>query len=172
MTTSLVAAAFFGGNIEASRSFLDESTPSSRRRSPKSRFNRRLHAIDPYLWRMLFAMCVGRSFQARPLRANLCGGLLLGRLPCATTTFAFAAAQALPSGRTRRSLPPRLHGEQTPLLLLLGRSASASSEYDWGWGACGVLPGSSFRGRHQPPTKEMSLDLLTGRLDHPCRHKG
>jgi hypothetical protein len=53
MTIALVAAAFFGGNIEASRSFLDEYGYIKKAIS-KSRFNRRLHAIDPCLWRMLF----------------------------------------------------------------------------------------------------------------------
>lgn len=53
MTIALVAAAFFGANIEASRSFLDEYGYIKKAIS-KSRFNRRLHAIDPCLWRMLF----------------------------------------------------------------------------------------------------------------------
>ena len=53
MTTALVACAFFGGNIEASRSFLDEYGYIEKAIS-KSRFNRRLHAIDPCLWRTLF----------------------------------------------------------------------------------------------------------------------
>jgi Transposase DDE domain len=53
MSVALVAAAFFGGNIEASRSFLDEYGYIQKAIS-KSRFNRRLHAIDPSLWRTLF----------------------------------------------------------------------------------------------------------------------
>src|ERR687895_1991614 len=53
MTIALVAAAFFGSNIEATRSFLDEHGYINKAIS-KSRFNRRLHAIDPYLWRTLF----------------------------------------------------------------------------------------------------------------------
>ena len=53
MTISLVACAFFCGNLEASRSFLDEYGYIPKAIS-KSRFNRRLHAIDPYLWRTLF----------------------------------------------------------------------------------------------------------------------
>ncbi len=53
MSVALVAAAFFGGNIEASRSFLDEYGYIPKAIS-KSRFNRRLHAIDPSLWRTLF----------------------------------------------------------------------------------------------------------------------
>ena len=53
MTIPLVACAFFSGNIEASRSFLDHYAyiPKSISKSP---FNRRLHAIDPCLWRTLF----------------------------------------------------------------------------------------------------------------------
>ena len=53
MTIPLVACAFFSGNLEASRSFLDEYGYIKKAIS-KSRFNRRLHAIDPYLWRTLF----------------------------------------------------------------------------------------------------------------------
>jgi len=53
MTIALVAAAFFGGNIEKARSFLEEYDFIQKAIS-KSRFNRRLHAIDPCLWRTLF----------------------------------------------------------------------------------------------------------------------
>jgi hypothetical protein len=53
MSVALVAAAFFGGNIEKSRSFLDEYGYIEKAIS-KSRFNRRLHTIDPSLWRTLF----------------------------------------------------------------------------------------------------------------------
>ncbi len=55
MTTALAAAAFFGGNLEASRSFLDEYGYIPKTIS-KSRFNRRIHAIDPCLWRTLFEL--------------------------------------------------------------------------------------------------------------------
>ncbi len=53
MTIPLVACAFFSGNLEVSRSFLDEYGYIKKAIS-KSRFNRRLHAIDPCLWRTLF----------------------------------------------------------------------------------------------------------------------
>jgi hypothetical protein len=53
MSVALVAAAFFGGNLEASRSFLDEYGYIEKAIS-KSRFNRRLHAIDSSLWQQLF----------------------------------------------------------------------------------------------------------------------
>jgi hypothetical protein len=53
MSVALVAAAFFGGNLEASRLFLDEYGYIEKAIS-KSRFNRRLHAIDPSLWQTLF----------------------------------------------------------------------------------------------------------------------
>ena len=55
MSTALVACALFSGNIEASRSFLDEYGYIDKAIS-KSRFNRRLHAIDPSLWKGLFAL--------------------------------------------------------------------------------------------------------------------
>jgi hypothetical protein len=53
MTIPLVACAFLSGNLEASRSFLDEYGYIPKAIS-KSRFNRRLHAIEPCLWRTLF----------------------------------------------------------------------------------------------------------------------
>jgi hypothetical protein len=53
MTIPLVACAFFSGNLEASRSFLDQYGYIPKAIS-KSRFNRRLHAIEPCLWRTLF----------------------------------------------------------------------------------------------------------------------
>ena len=55
MSVALIAAAFFGGNIEATRSFLDEYGYIEKSIS-KSRFNRRLHAIDSCLWRQLFEL--------------------------------------------------------------------------------------------------------------------
>jgi hypothetical protein len=53
MSVALVAATFFGGNVEASRSFLDEYGYIQKAIS-KSRFNRRLHAIDSSLGQQLF----------------------------------------------------------------------------------------------------------------------
>jgi hypothetical protein len=53
MTIPLVACAFFSGNLEVSRSFLDEYGYIPKAIS-KSRFNRRLYAIEPCFWRTLF----------------------------------------------------------------------------------------------------------------------
>ena len=61
MCSALVAAAFFGGNIEKTRSFLEEYGYINKAIS-KSRFNRRLHAIDPRLWRTLFDV-LGEAFK-------------------------------------------------------------------------------------------------------------
>ena len=55
MTVPLVAAALFGGNIEKARSFLNEYGYMPKMIC-KSRFNRRLHAIDPTLWSTLFSL--------------------------------------------------------------------------------------------------------------------
>ena len=65
MSTALVAAAFFGGNIEKARSFLDEYAYIDKAIS-KSRFNRRLHAIDPHLWRALFDLLAEAFKQSHP----------------------------------------------------------------------------------------------------------
>jgi hypothetical protein len=61
MCSALVAAAFFGGNIEKARSFVDEYGYIDKGIS-KSRFNRRLHAIDAHLWRALFDV-LGETFK-------------------------------------------------------------------------------------------------------------
>ena len=58
MTVPLVAAAFFGGNVEQARRFLHEYGYVPAQIS-KSRFNRRLHAIEPELWRGLFSVLAG-----------------------------------------------------------------------------------------------------------------
>jgi hypothetical protein len=65
MSTALVAAAFFAGNIEKARSFLDEYAYINKAIS-KSRFNRRLHAIDPHLWRALFDLLAEAFKQSHP----------------------------------------------------------------------------------------------------------
>src|SRR5215210_5244291 len=61
----LLAAAFFGGNVEASRSFLDEYGYIEKAIS-KSRFNRRLHAIDSSLWLQLFDLLAEVFKQNNP----------------------------------------------------------------------------------------------------------
>ena len=55
MSVALIAASFFGGNVESTRSFLDEYGYIEKAIS-KSRFNRRLHAIDSCLWQQLFEL--------------------------------------------------------------------------------------------------------------------
>lgn len=65
MSVALLAAAFFGGNVEASRSFLDEYGYIEKAIS-KSRFNRRLHAIDSSLWLQLFDLLAEVFKQNNP----------------------------------------------------------------------------------------------------------
>ncbi len=69
MCMALVAAAFFGGNIEKARTFLDEYGYIDKAIS-KGRFNRRLHAIDPHLWRALFDVLGEPSSDPIPTRAT------------------------------------------------------------------------------------------------------
>ena len=64
MTIPLVAATFFGGNIDNTRLFLGESGYIPQTIS-KSRLNRRLHAIEPGLWRALFALLAELFKQRR-----------------------------------------------------------------------------------------------------------
>jgi Transposase DDE domain len=55
MTIPLVAATFFSGNIDKTRLFLHEYGYMPRMIS-KSHLNRRIHAIEPTLWRVLFEL--------------------------------------------------------------------------------------------------------------------
>jgi hypothetical protein len=55
MTVPLVAATFFGGNIDKTCQFLYEYGYMPKMIS-KGRFNHRLHAIDPALWQALFSL--------------------------------------------------------------------------------------------------------------------
>jgi hypothetical protein len=55
MTVPLVAAAFFGANIDKTRRFLYEYGYMKKMIS-KGRFNHRLHAIEPTLWQGLFSL--------------------------------------------------------------------------------------------------------------------
>jgi Transposase DDE domain len=55
MTVSLVAATFFGANIDKTCRFLHEYGYMPKMIS-KGRFNHRLHAIDPALWQGLFSL--------------------------------------------------------------------------------------------------------------------
>jgi hypothetical protein len=63
MTIPLVAATFFGGNIDKTRRFLREYGYMPNMIS-KSHLNRRIHAIDPTLWRTLFEL-LARVFIKR-----------------------------------------------------------------------------------------------------------
>jgi hypothetical protein len=86
MSVALVAATFFGGNVEASRSFLDEYGYIQKAIS-KSRFNRRLHAIDSSLWQQLFDLLAevfkqnnpDQSYVVDSLPVAVCDNIRIGR---------------------------------------------------------------------------------------------
>lgn len=63
MTIPLVASTFFGGNIDKTRRFLHEYGYMPTMIS-KSHLNRRLHAIEPTLWRVLFEL-LAQTFKKR-----------------------------------------------------------------------------------------------------------
>lgn len=63
MTIPLVAATFFGGNIEKTRRFLHEYGYMPKMIS-KSHLNRRIHAIEPTLWGVLFEL-LAQAFKKR-----------------------------------------------------------------------------------------------------------
>jgi hypothetical protein len=56
MSVPLVAATFFGGNIDKTCRFLHEEYGYMPKMISKGRFNHRLHAIDPALWQALFSL--------------------------------------------------------------------------------------------------------------------
>src|SRR3954471_21736814 len=63
MTVPLVAATFFGANIDKTRRFLHEYGYMPKMIS-KGRFNHRLHAIEHALWRVLFEL-LAQAFKQR-----------------------------------------------------------------------------------------------------------
>lgn len=63
MTVPLVAATFFGANIDKTRLFLHEYG-YVKKMLGKSRLNRRIHAIEPELWRVLFEL-LAEAFKER-----------------------------------------------------------------------------------------------------------
>ncbi len=63
MAVPLVAATFFGANIDKTRLFLHEYG-YMKKMLGKSRLNRRIHAIEPKLWRVLFEL-LAQAFKER-----------------------------------------------------------------------------------------------------------
>ena len=91
MTVALVAAAFFGGNVEVSRSFLDDYG-YIKKTITKSRFNRRLHAIDSSLWQQLFDLLAEVFKQCRPEQTYVVDSLPVAvcdniRIPAAASSI-------------------------------------------------------------------------------------
>jgi hypothetical protein len=88
MTVSLVAATFFGGNINKTRLFLSEYGYMPKMIS-KSHLNRRLHAIDPTLWQGLFTLLAevfksdqhdpGRTYAVDSLPVPVCDNIRIRR---------------------------------------------------------------------------------------------
>ncbi len=66
MTIPLVASTFFGANIDKTRRFLYEYGYMPRMIS-KSHLNRRIHAIEPTLWRVLFELCWPKSSSSETI---------------------------------------------------------------------------------------------------------
>jgi len=56
MTVPLVAATFFGANVDETRLFFHEYGYMKKMLGKKSRLNRRIHAIEAGLWQGLFAL--------------------------------------------------------------------------------------------------------------------
>ena len=95
-----MASTFFSGNIEASRSFLDEHGYIPKAIS-KSRFNRRLHAIKSDLWKTLFDLLAEASASKTTLiKATWWTPC---QWPCATTSASTAVGSTLPKKAPERS---------------------------------------------------------------------
>lgn len=90
MTIPLVASTFFGGNIDKTRRFLHEYGYMPTMIS-KSHLNRRLHAIEPTLWRVLFEL-LAQTFKKRnePNRTYAVDSL---PVPVCDKSSEFAAAE-------------------------------------------------------------------------------
>lgn len=65
MTTALIAASFFAGNLQESRTFLNDHGYIPAMLS-KSRLTRRLHAIPPHWWMSLFQILAQIHKQTNP----------------------------------------------------------------------------------------------------------
>jgi hypothetical protein len=111
MSIPLVACDFFSGNIEASRSFLDEYGYIPKAIS-KSRFNRRLHAIEPCLWRTLFDVLAEVLKHEHSERTYVVDSLPVA--VCDNITIRRSRSSILQKNTAKPSV---LHPQQTPLLL-------------------------------------------------------
>jgi hypothetical protein len=86
MTVPLVAATFFGGNIDKTCSFLKEYGYMPNMIS-KSHLNRRLHAVAPALWQGLFSLLAelfkqqnpGRTYVVDSLSVPVCDNIRIRR---------------------------------------------------------------------------------------------
>jgi hypothetical protein len=74
MTVPLVAAAFFGANIDKARRFLYEYGYMPKMIS-KGRFNHRLHAVEPWLWQALFSLLAEAFKLNNPDRSHVVDSL-------------------------------------------------------------------------------------------------
>ena len=63
MVVVYAAAAFFGGSIRTSAAFLKEHGYIHNMLS-ESRLNRRIHAVDDYIWQALFSI-IAETFKSR-----------------------------------------------------------------------------------------------------------
>jgi hypothetical protein len=94
MTVPLVAAAFFGGNIDKTRRFLHEYGYMPTMIS-KSHLNRRIHAIEPSPWWALFSL-LAEAFKKpsnNPEQTYVVDSLC--PYQCATTSASAAAGSTL-----------------------------------------------------------------------------
>jgi hypothetical protein len=98
MCTALVAAAFFGGNIEKARTFLDEYGYIDKAIS-KGRFNRRLHAIELRLWRALFDLLAQAFKQSHSDQIYVVDSL---PVPVCDKSSASSAAGSIPAKSMKR----------------------------------------------------------------------
>jgi hypothetical protein len=139
MTVPLVAASFFGGNIEKTRRFLHEYGYMPKMIS-KGRFNHRLHEINPTLWGGLFSLLAEffkrnnseRTYAVDSLPVAACDNIRIRRCRLYPPTEHGGAFRGYVSSKRRYFYGLRLHlvvtgaGEPVEFSLAAGSEADVS----------------------------------------------
>jgi hypothetical protein len=145
----LVAATFFGANIDKTRLFLHEYG-YVKKILGKSRLNRRIHAIEPTLWRVLFEL-LAQAFKERNADQTY---VVVDSLPVAACdNIRIRRCRLYPPEESAGKRSEAMCPEQATLLLLRLAGVSGGQR---GRRAGGVFFGSGFsRGRYQGVFKNL-----------------
>jgi hypothetical protein len=139
MTVPLVAATFFGANIDKTRRFLHEYGYMPKMIS-KGRFNHRLHAIEPWLWQGLFSLLAeffkrrnsDQTYAVDSLPVVVCDNIRIGRCRLYPLEEHGGAFRGYVSSKRRYFYGLRVHlvvsgaGEPVEFSLVAGSEADVS----------------------------------------------